>query len=113
MPLDQAMLDFTGRDPAPPSDQVVCLVRWLSLNPGWHTARQLSAHLQLGDRQVRALAEASNGLIVSGPGTPGYCHASHCTAEEISHATDTLISQARRMMHRAIRIRRRAHSIIR
>ena len=112
-PLAQAMLDFTVRDPAPPSDQVCALVGWLALNPGWHTARQLAAHLTLSDRQIRALAEASNGLIVSGPGTPGYAHASHCTAEEIAHATDTLISQARRMMHRAIRIRRRAHAIIR
>lgn len=113
MPLDQAMLDFTVRDPSPPSDQIVGLVRWLSLNPGWHTAKELTAHLDLSDRKVRALAEASNGLIVSGPGTPGYAHASHCTAEEIAHATDTLISQARRMMHRAIRIRRRAHETIR
>jgi hypothetical protein len=113
MPLAQAMLDFTARHPAPPSDQVVGLVQWLATNPGWHTAKQLATHLDLSDRQIRSLAEASNGLIVSGPGTPGYCHASHCTAEEIAHATDTLISQAKRMLHRAIRIRRRAHSIIR
>jgi hypothetical protein len=113
MPLAQAQLEFPLRAIAPPSDQVCGLVTWLALNPGWHTARQLAVHLTLTDRQVRSLAEASNGLIISGPGTPGYCHASHCTAEEIAHASDTLISQAKRMLHRAIRIRRRAHGIIR
>lgn len=106
-------MDFTPRDPAPPSVEVVTLVRWLAMNPGWHTARELSAHLGLTDRRVRALAECSNGLIVSGPGTPGYAHMSHCTIEEIAHAADTMISQARRMLHRAIRLRRRAHETIR
>ena len=111
MPYDQATFDFSAREAT--ADQVCALVRWLALNPGWHTARELAAKHELTDRRVRALAEASNGLIISGPGTPGYQHTSHCTAEEIAHATDTLISQARRMMHRAIRIRRRAHATIR
>jgi len=88
------------------------MVQWLALHPGWHTAAKISGSLSLSDRKVRALAEASNGLVVSGPGTPGYCHASHCTAEEISHAAETLISQGKRMIARAIRIRRRGHQIL-
>ena len=73
----------------------------------------MAVELDLGDRQIRALAERAGGLIISGPGTPGYCHASHCPAEQISHAADTLISQGRRMIRRAIQLRRRAHKIIR
>lgn len=112
MPLEQTTFDLSPKSPLPQAQDILALVQWLAAHPGWHTARQLAAQLNLSDRKVRALAEHSHGLIVSGPGTPGYCHASHCTAEEISHAADTLISQAKTMIRRALRIRRRAHSII-
>lgn len=110
MSLTQPTLNFTASRHAPAP--LATLVSFLSDNPGWHTARQLAAALELSDRRVRQLAEFSCGLIVSGPGTPGYQHASHCTTEEISHAADTLMSQAKLMIRRAIRIRRNAHRII-
>jgi hypothetical protein len=39
---------------------------------GWLTARQLESELGLDDRKVRAIAEHSDGRILSGPGCPGY-----------------------------------------
>jgi hypothetical protein len=111
MPEVQCLLPFRAADPK--AESTAALTGWLASHPGWHTARQLAAALDLSDREVRAAAERSEGLVISGPGTPGYCHASHCSAEQISHAADTLLSQARRMIRRALRMRRRAHQIIR
>jgi hypothetical protein len=82
-------------------------------NPGFHTARQLSAALDLTDRQIRKAAETSGNEIVSGPGSPGYCHITHCPPEKIAHIADTLRSQARHMLARSIRLRNTAHAIIR
>lgn len=109
---EQASFDFTA-PPAPPVGEVECLLAWLSARPGFHTAKQLSAALDLTDRKIRQLAEAADGLIVSGPGSPGYCHLYHCPPETIGHIADTLRSQARNMLRRSIRIRVRAHAIIR
>jgi len=106
----QASFNFTA--PAPAAGEVERLVNHLRRNPGFHTAAQLSAELDLSDRKIRQLAESSDGLIVSGPGSPGYCHLTHCPTETLSHIVNTLRSQARSMIARSIRIRRRAHALI-
>lgn len=107
----QALLDFE-LPPAPPSE-VECLVFFLFSHPGFHTARQLETALELSDRKVRQLAEASAGWIVSGPGSPGYCHLDHCPVEKVDHIASKLISQGKAMIRRAIKIRRKAHARIR
>jgi hypothetical protein len=110
--IEQVSFDFTARpDPAEIGD-VERLLTWLSARPGFHTAATISAALDLSDRKVRQLAESSDGLIVSGPGSPGYCHLYHCPAEKIHHITATQLSQAKLMIRRALRTRRRAHSIV-
>lgn len=107
---EQAAFDFTAPVAIPDVER---LLAWLSAHPGFHTAAQLAASLGLSDRKVRQLAEAADGLIVSGPGSPGYCHLYHCDSKTIGHITATQISQARQMIRRAIRTRRRAHALIR
>lgn len=109
---EQGTFDFAPPATAPVGD-VERLLAHLSANPGFHTAKVLAAALGLTDRQIRNLAELSDGLIVSGPGSPGYCHLYHCDPETIGHIADTLRSQARRMLQRSIRIRKRAHHLIR
>jgi hypothetical protein len=89
------------------------VLAYLQANPGFHTARVLSAALNLTDRQIRRAAEMANPTIVSGPGSPGYCHFQHCPAEKIAHIADTLRSQARLMLARSIRLRNHAHATIR
>jgi hypothetical protein len=110
--LNQASFDFTPRT-APEPGEVEILAAYLQQNPGFHTAKQLADSLAFTDRKIRQLAEQSDGLIVSGPGSPGYIHLHHCPAEKLAHIADTLRSQARSMIRRSIRLRRRAHSIIR
>lgn len=109
----QGSFDFTAPPPPAPVGEVEILLAHLSANPGFHTAKQLSASLALSDRKIRQLAEAADGLIVSGPGSPGYCHLYHCDPDTIGHITATQISQARQMIRRALRTRNRAHKLIR
>ena len=82
-------------------------------NPGFHTAREMIATLDLTDRQIRKAAETSGNEIVSGPGSPGYCHITHCPPEKIAHIADTPQSQARHMLRRAFKLRKTAHALIR
>ena len=110
---EQQAFDFSP-SPAPPEiGEVELVLNYLSNNPGFHTAAQLGKALDLSDRKIRQLAEASDGLIISGPGSPGYCHLYHCDPEVIGHIAEKLISQGKAMIRRAIRTRRRArnHSI--
>lgn len=109
----QAELDFTPRPPAPEIGEVEILLAYLSNHPGFHTAATISQALKLTDRKIRQLAEAADGLIISGPGSPGYCHLSHCDAKTLGHITEKMISQGKAMIRRGIRSRKRAHQLIR
>ena len=73
---------------------------------GWRTASELSDD-GYNDRELRAIAEASAGRIISGQ--RGYALMSECTPEEIDRAASWLESQARKMLARATAIRRRFH----
>jgi hypothetical protein len=108
----QASFDFTAPPPPAPGE-VEILTAYLKNNPGFHTAKQLSTALAYNDRKIRQLAEAADGMIISGPGSPGYCHLHHCDPKTIGHIADTLRSQAKQMLRRSIRIRKRAHNLIR
>jgi len=101
----QASFDFTAPPVTPQIGEVERLLAWLSSRPGFHTAAQISAALDLTDRKIRQLAEAANGLIVSGPGSPGYCHLYHCDNEQIGHITEKQIAQGKAMIRRGIRTR--------
>jgi hypothetical protein len=77
---------------------------------GWVTAAALGAVLQIDDRQIRTAAEYSDGRILSGPGCPGYrLLDSAARLGDADRAASCLESQARRMLHRAARIRSRMH----
>lgn len=106
----QQELDFTAA-PAPAEiGEVELLLNHLSNHPGFHTAATLARTLGLTDRKIRQLAEAANGLIISGPGSPGYCHLYHCPDEQTGHITETMMSQGKAMIRRAIRTRRLARA---
>jgi hypothetical protein len=79
----------------------------------WLTAAQLL--VKLGEaptdskkRQLRELANASDGKIISGQ--RGYRHIRHATLEEIEHAANWLEHQAVQMGARARSIRRLRHT---
>lgn len=96
MTAEQCAFDFTAPPPAEVGE-VERLLNHLSNNPGFHTRKELSAALGLSDRAIREIAEQNPELIVSGPGSPGYCH-----------ITEMLMSQGKKMIKRAIRTRRAA-----
>ena len=101
--------DFAARPPLSDVDQ---LVAYLKQRPGFHTAAKLAGFMGNTERNILKLAEMADGMIVSGPGSPGYCHLNHCPAEMIAHIADKLISQGRNMIRRAIRTRKRARALI-
>lgn len=109
---DQQELDFT-LPPPPVPGEVEILTLYLLNNPGFHTAKELAESLAYSDRQIRQLAQQADGMIISGPGSPGYCHLHHCPTEALSHIAETLISQGKAMIRRGIKTRKRAHTIIR
>lgn len=75
---------------------------------GWMTRRQLEALTSFSDRTLRALANASDGQIISGQ--QGYRLTREATVEEIKHAANWLKHQATEMTRRALQIERVRHS---
>jgi hypothetical protein len=80
----------------------------------WLTAAQLL--VKLGEaptdskkRQLRELANASDGKIISGQ--RGYRHIRHATPDEITHAAHWLRHQAKEMDTRATAILKQYHQL--
>lgn len=73
---------------------------------GWTTARSVYVGMGWADRQLREWAEASEGKIISGQ--RGYKLTAEATPEEIHRAATWLKAQGKKMLRRAIAIRRNA-----
>lgn len=76
---------------------------------GWMRARDIvSQHFVGGsDRELRAIAAASHGQIVSGQ--KGYCRTDQASVEDVNHAAAWLLTQAAAMTKRAREIQRAMH----
>jgi hypothetical protein len=106
-------LELKMHAPEPPdADEVAWLVQYLYENTGFHTARQIADRVAHNERKIRQLAEHADGAIVSGPGSPGYCHTAHCPPEVLSRVVRSLESQAKRMLGRARRIQAAGHRAV-
>ncbi len=110
--MEQIDLDFS----VPTSvtqEEIDRLVEFLR-GRDWVKAAEIEASISISDRRIRAIAEASNGWILSGPGCPGYKALSPTTElREVDEAANRLESQGKRMIRRALAIRRRAHQLLR
>lgn len=83
-------------------------VREMLAGIGWQRGANLCGALGIDDRTLRAIAEASDGAIISGQ--QGYRHFDRSTPiGEADRAASWLESQARKMILRASSIRRRIH----
>lgn len=97
----------------PMNPEAATLVSFVRKLHGWWTASEISAHfhaqngVRLTDRRIRALAAASEGKIISAPGSKGYKHVRHCTQAEKLEAIKRLRSQAKRMEEKARQIEAR------
>lgn len=105
----------TKRDPQlglfdfkPEDANVAWLEKLLQGHGGWMTMRDIAETTmgRVGDRDIRALASASEWII---SGQKGYKHIEHASPEESAHAANWLESQAKKMSERACTIRRNAH----
>ena len=110
MKLTTPELPFYAAAPSDPD--VTWLQEHLRAHGEWMKAEQLVAVTggRLDDREIRALASASDGAVISS--CRGYRHISTATAEEIARASDRLISQGQEMIQRGVCIRRRAHGMV-
>lgn len=105
LPLFQAQQD---------ADQVRLLEDILRSNIDWMISAAILVRMgqQVNEntrRDLRRLASKTAHIISGGR---GYRHMDHATTEEITHAVNTLESQASEMLSRATRIRQQAHSRI-
>ncbi len=112
MNLAQGQLDLFA-PPAPPPGEIDRLCSFLATRDGWTTAREITAAIDLSDRQIRNLARHNRSRVLSAPGTPGYKLITRATLEEIQRTADKLRSQAREMLAGSILLRRIAHQTIR
>lgn len=83
-------------------DEMVAALR----SNGWQTAKALGARKEADKRILRAIAEASDGQIISGQ--KGYKLTLECTLEEVGQA-GWLKSQGKKMIQRWLAIQRVYH----
>lgn len=93
---------------APDDPNVAWLIGALRARGDWMTAAELlqaagKAETESNRRWLRALANASEGEIFSGPGSPGYKLTRDMTAEEYNHYRNATKHQADEMTARIVR----------
>lgn len=89
-----------------PPGRIDLLEGHLCVRGGWSTARDLE-RFGWNDRELRAVASASGGRIISGQ--KGYCRIDEATVDEANHAASWLEHQAKAMQTRAYEIRQAMH----
>jgi len=76
------------------------LTEWLETHRGWIKSATITEWLGFDKRQIRAIAEHSKGLILSWPGSPGYCHIKHVSTNDWHHYVAATKSQINKMESR-------------
>lgn len=90
------------------SEEVEALIEFLR-GKGWLKAVEISTALGISERKMRAIAEHSDGRILSGQA--GYRVLDRTVPiDDVDRAATWLESQAKKMLTRAAVIRRRYHS---
>jgi hypothetical protein len=102
--MDQFEMRFEPAKPEVNDWEVRLLCLSLMNDGGWMTASDIiakhgMANTEQSRRVLRALAEASNGEIISGQ--LGYKHNSHATPDERNRCVHSFRSQASKMLERA------------
>ena len=95
------------KGPVVSQDEVERMIFFLK-DRGWMTAKRIGEALQLGERRIRAIAQASKGHILGGQ--DGYRLTFQATLVESGRTKDFLLSQSTEMRKRALEIDRVHHS---
>lgn len=104
-----AQLDLALQAPIPevtPSEVAELISRLRGRD--WQTARDLGAAKESDKRRLRAIAEASEGQIISGQ--KGYKLTLESTPEEVAGGTRWLRNQGQKMIQRSVDIQRIYHA---
>lgn len=104
----QLDLDISEKAPRISADEIDLMINALR-GKGWQTTTQLGATDWNQKRKLRAIAEVSDGRIVSFPGSPGYKLFDECVPEDFLRGDRANRRQARKMLARWTRILRRMH----
>ncbi len=102
----QLDLELSAKAPEVTPSEVAELITRLRARD-WQTARELGADKESDKRQLRAIAEASEGQIISGQ--KGYKLTLEATLPEIDHSAAWLRNQGEKMIQRSIDIQRVRH----
>lgn len=90
-------------------EHVALLLRTLR-DGGWQSRRQLAIRLGWEERTIRRVAEMAGPAVVRGP--KGFACFESATDDDIHHAADVALHQARKMEHYALDLKRRLHARI-
>jgi hypothetical protein len=93
----------------PTSDDVQKLISVLTVH-GWTTRKQLASILSWNPRTIRAVAELAGPDIVRGP--KGFNTFQKASTDEIKECAEIAMSQGRKMMRYALRLKKRLHARI-
>lgn len=94
---------FSARKVTPTTDQVARMIEALR-GHGWKMRHWFKGREGWNDRELRAVAAASDGRIISGQ--RGYCLLDDATVEEANHFISWMRSQAAQMNKRAAETQR-------
>ncbi len=118
-PSSQPELFPRTKAPRIAGDEISLLIRVLA-GRGWMTGQEIGGTPEFTplferskraniERKIRAIANASNGHVISYPGSPGYRLTREATIAEIQTATAVLRHQGGEMIQRALQIDRVYH----
>jgi hypothetical protein len=100
-------LEMRFLKPAVADAEVAELVGVLRDARTWVSTERIKRLTGMNDRRIRAAAEASNGLVLSGPGSPGYMLTEFASMDTKDLIVRKIVRQAKRMIARAKAIERR------
>lgn len=110
----QALLALDATNPAQPAPEEIDRVCTFLAGKGWVKSAEIETALGVSDRKLRAVAEYSDGAILSAPGSPGYrLFDASVTVEEATACAHRHQSQAKRHQVRASAYLRRLHAMAR
>ncbi len=104
----QLELPIAEKAPKISEGEIVAMMNTLH-GRGWQKSSQLGAKTWDQKRRLRAIANASNGRIVSWPGSPGYKLFDECTPEDFLRGDNATRSAVRELLGKWKRILKRMH----
>jgi hypothetical protein len=106
----QLEIYLAGGAPEVTQAEVDAFCSWLR-GRGWVRAAEIEAACGLDERKIRAIAEHSDGALLSGQ--KGYrLNDESATADEVNRSSGWLLAQGKKMIRRAMAQKRHHHRLL-